>query len=103
MKIYKIAALETITQAAIRDPKTGEVYTGWRHCFIGLEMIQKGYCKKPYPGGSAQGFVTNTGRFVSREEALKIATDAKQKIIKKHGNPNLLYSEDVWDINGNTK
>lgn len=42
-----------------------------------------------------QGFITNNGRFVGRKEALAIATAAGQ-IITKHGNPDELFSEDVW-------
>lgn len=42
-----------------------------------------------------QGFVTNTGRFVDREEGLAIAKSAGQ-IIKKNGNERELYSEDLW-------
>lgn len=42
-----------------------------------------------------QGFITNTGRYVGREEACKIAKKAKQILIKT--NPTyMLFSEDVW-------
>lgn len=41
-----------------------------------------------------QGFLTNTGRFVDREEAWFIAREAGQlKIVHKSG---FLFSEDVW-------
>lgn len=46
-------------------------------------------------GPEQQGFITSDGRFIGREEALRIAQDAKQ-IIAKHGSPRELYSEDVW-------
>jgi hypothetical protein len=42
-----------------------------------------------------QGFLTNTGRFVSREEALKIALAAKQ-ISAPRFNAYQLFSEDLW-------
>jgi hypothetical protein len=42
-----------------------------------------------------QGFLTTEGRFVDRKEGLKIATKRGQ-IVKKEGNPNELYSEDMW-------
>lgn len=42
-----------------------------------------------------QGFTTSAGRFVSREDGLAIAQAAGQPI-KKHGNPEQLYSEDLW-------
>jgi hypothetical protein len=41
-----------------------------------------------------QGFVTNTGRYVDREEAARIAVRAKQ-VARLHAPPNL-YSEDLW-------
>lgn len=42
-----------------------------------------------------QGFRTSTGRFVDRVEGLAIAKAAGQ-VVEKHGNPNELYSEDMW-------
>lgn len=44
-----------------------------------------------------QGFITNTGRFVTRDEALKIAKEQGQ-IIRLSGspNPNILFSEDLY-------
>ena len=42
-----------------------------------------------------QGFLTDTKRFVDRKEGLAIAKAAGQ-IIEKCGNPNELYSEDLW-------
>ena len=41
-----------------------------------------------------QGFLTSTGRYVSREEALGIAWRAKQ--INKHTHVTKLHSEDLW-------
>lgn len=43
----------------------------------------------------SQGFVTSTGRYVDRVEGLAIAVEAEQ-IIKKHGFPGELFSEDMW-------
>ncbi len=42
-----------------------------------------------------QGFVTDSGRFVSRSEAAIIATQADQLILKSFPT-DLLFSEDVW-------
>ena len=42
-----------------------------------------------------QGFLTSNGYFVDRAIAFDIATAAGQ-IAVKHGNPNQLYSEDLW-------
>jgi len=41
-----------------------------------------------------QGFLTTTGRFVRRREALEIAFKADQ-IFHKHADYNILYSEDM--------
>lgn len=43
-----------------------------------------------------QGFLTTKGRFVDRVEGLRIAKEADQ-IETKHGNPDMLFSEDMWD------
>lgn len=42
-----------------------------------------------------QGFVTDTGRFVDRKEALAIAKAANQ-LIRKTSPEYLLFSEDLW-------
>ena len=42
-----------------------------------------------------QGFSTDAGRFVDREEGLDIAQAAGQ-IVTKHGNPQMLFTEDLW-------
>jgi len=41
------------------------------------------------------GFLTSHDRWVDRVEGLAIAKERDQ-IIKKHGNPNELYSEDIY-------
>lgn len=45
--------------------------------------------------GSRQGFLTSTGRFVSREEGVAIARGADQ-IVRKTQPENQLFSEDLW-------
>ena len=90
---------EVIFKAAIR--KDGVIYTGYRHHLIGQDMLKQGVCSRPFPGGEDQAFVTNLGRWVSREEALKIALNAGQLNIKnKHGSLTQLFSEDLWTVNG---
>lgn len=49
----------------------------------------------PIPIVGEQGFVTDEGQFVSRRLARGIAEMASQ-IVNKNGNPEELYSEDVW-------
>ncbi|TPJ76842.1 hypothetical protein FJ422_29470 [Mesorhizobium sp. B2-6-3] len=45
-------------------------------------------------GGDAQGFLTNTGRYVNRRDAAVIALEAGQ-VDKLTAAPDL-YSEDLW-------
>jgi hypothetical protein len=52
-------------------------------------------CNLPTPIIGEQGFITDTGRFVDRKDALEIAKESGQ-IIEKHGNFKVLYSEDMW-------
>lgn len=74
-----------IISAAIKD-KNGTVYTGRRHHEIfrtmPREMIK----------GHTQGFVTDDGKFFTREEAAEIAFICGQT--DKIFNP--LTSEDLW-------
>ena len=44
-----------------------------------------------------QGFITSTGRFVDREEGLKIALASEQPMIDHPSrNSTMLFSEDLW-------
>lgn len=44
-----------------------------------------------------QGFITSTGRYVSREEAHAIAVASRQPLIDHHSRiGGVLYSEDIW-------
>lgn len=43
-----------------------------------------------------QGFITNQGRFVGREEALKIAQEQKQVINRCGGDSIRLFSENLY-------
>ncbi|MFA5898823.1 MAG: hypothetical protein WC829_06885 [Hyphomicrobium sp.] len=45
-------------------------------------------------GPKEQGFVTDTGRFVGREEAAVIAVRAEQIEVPQYGRD--LFSEDLW-------
>lgn len=48
-------------------------------------------------GPESQGFLTSTGRFVSREEALKLVLKSDQKLIDHQSrNEKYLFSEDLW-------
>lgn len=43
-----------------------------------------------------QGFLTSTGRFVGRVEAMRIAVAAGQPFMPRDGRQSELYSEDLW-------
>lgn len=47
-------------------------------------------------GSYAQGFITNTGRYVSRCEARIIAIDAGQVLPENTLHSKELFSEDIW-------
>lgn len=49
---------------------------------------------QPFSGDKYQGFFTSRWRYVSREEAARIAVKAGQTDAPKWG--NRLYSEDLW-------
>jgi hypothetical protein len=89
---------EKIDCAAIRHAD-GTVFTvprPGRHHDVIAAMTQ---ARKPYNGPGigqhVQGFVTDTGRFVDRYEARRIAEEASQLLDRESGLPQL-YSEDVW-------
>jgi hypothetical protein len=75
----------------------GVVVEGHRHADIIRTMVNllgKRTCTngENCAGESIQGFVTNSNRFVGREEAAQIAFDSGQ--IKQH--TITLYSEDLY-------
>lgn len=85
--------MERITGVALLTDE-GELWSlpkPSRHCHLfalaAFQNNQADPCK--------QGFTTNTGRYVGREEAVSIATGARQ-LIRKTDPPSQLFSEDVW-------
>jgi hypothetical protein len=84
-----------IIAAAIRQK--GVTFTGVRHGEIIGQMVRLGVLKevdgvKEKVSYEAQGFITSTNKFVSREVANDIAFRAGQLVDK----PITLYSEDLW-------
>jgi hypothetical protein len=72
---------ESIAHAATRHPTTGEIFTGRIH----LESAEKAGLLSPGAKQLSpeefeklQGFTTNTGRFVTRKEAITLAKEADQ-------------------------
>ena len=93
-----VAMAETIECAAIARPQPGgmEVFSivrPFRHHDV-IKLISAAG-KGPVTGTDIQGFVTNTGRFVDRQEGCAIARAAGQ-IVVKHGPDDTLFSEDMW-------
>jgi len=87
-----------IEKAAIQYK--GNVYTGWRHHTIGLQMVNDNICPRPFPSGDGQGFTTNDGTFVNRETAYNIAKAAGQLIPEFMTGKSILFSEMLWHSDG---
>jgi len=63
------------------------------------DLIHHPYCWPNWQSNKLQGFLTNTGRFVNRQEAFIIAQKANQIIPRKTGEINNgpdLFSEDLF-------
>jgi len=91
--------METITQAALFvEDQVATLPRPARHHNLNQALHQlvesvKGYVNEREPFREAkQGFLTNTGRFVGREEAARIAHTAGQTSSLK----KMLFSEDLW-------
>lgn len=85
---------EKIVAAAVRTV-TGNVYTGLRHPTIRADIFEA----KDKLSESCDGFLTSEGRFVTREEAARIAYSADQRHLHSGEmvNPSWpLVSEDLW-------
>lgn len=72
-----------------------------RHHHLMRLLEKEGFVKRV--NSDMQGFITSTGRFVDRFEAMTIAREAGQLIVRKSGRlggeistMSELYSEDVW-------
>jgi hypothetical protein len=78
----------------------GIVVCGHRHshCIDIVKTLSNLRTVKISPDGvgeTIQGFLTNTNKFVDREEAVLIAVNANQ-IINEYYNSNMLFSEDIY-------
>jgi len=72
--------------------QNGVVYTGRRHHDVIRKIVETTGIR---PVTGEQGFVTDDGRFVSREEAAKIALSCGQ-IQKLTFHSRELFSEDLY-------
>lgn len=82
-------------------PATGIVFCGWRHgdCFVPLHAWasrltpeERERIGEEQIAGRHQGFLTSAGRYVDREEGMRIARAAGQTESEKSG----LFSEDLY-------
>ena len=83
--------LSRIKEAAIC--LDGKVWTGHRHGDVIQKMVKEG-CTKIRE--SKQGFVTEDGKFVNREEAFEIALACGQIKETEVGGQRTLVSEDLY-------
>lgn len=84
---------ECIVAAAIMH--RGKLYTlppPFRH----HDIIRVIYERTGRPADGDQGFVTDAGRFVGREQAWRIANEAGQEIAAIACAPGILFSEHLW-------
>lgn len=86
--------VERIVSAAIRQK--GEVFTGSSHVQVVKSIVQN--CEEITAMAWVYGFVTNTGRFVDRCEAMNIARDADQLNDRPTEGQTALYSQDLKEI-----
>jgi hypothetical protein len=95
-----VAKRGKIFKAAIRMPD--EIYLGWRHHLIRDYIVETGkYTRleivKAMGDEWNQGFITETGQYMSRKQALCQARRMGQ-VNELIG--SILTSEDLWDIDG---
>jgi hypothetical protein len=82
-------AIEYIANSAVNVE--GRIYQGARH-WLAMQVALHAGESSPIGSGDAQGFITTWGRYVTREEAGRIAFVSKQTYVLK----GILYSEDLW-------
>jgi len=74
----------TITNAACKNPYTGQIIAGTSHCdawmqmFPGWSIAEIAAYTRFDRDLSLEGFLTSQGKYVSRQDALLIALAAKQ-------------------------
>lgn len=73
----------------------GIVFCGHRHPHCLHQMVSMTGKRQCEVGEEVQGFLTNTNRFVDREEGAKIALECKQITHLNYSNKTL-YSEDLY-------
>lgn len=95
------AAEEFITDSAFRTPE-GKIETGANHPEILKRLGMKGFRSKQSRETEEFGFVTNKGKFVTRQEAHDIAVKTGQKI-KEPARPGQIHSNEISQFGDKTK
>jgi hypothetical protein len=86
-----------IKEAAIQRRSDGKVWTGKRHGDVFPKIIKELGIQTVTHKEFIQGFVTDEGRFVDRQEAFKIAVACDQLINKEDPwSAPTLMSEDLY-------
>ena len=81
--------------AANRDKESGLIVIGLRH-FDQFMRDQMNRIKGPRWAASEQGFIDQNGTFLTREEALEIATREGQIVRRCGGDERKLFSENLY-------
>ena len=87
--------LPYIRSVAIQSENDGTIYSlprPARHHDVFAWMKKNGVNHR----NSTQGFIDNSGRFIDRETAFKIATKAEQILDLNNTRGETLFSEDLW-------
>ncbi len=85
-----------ITHVALRfEGKVWSLPAPNRHHHVIRHIVGTAGVKYVDCYGENQGFLDDKGNYLTREEALVVATEHGQ-ILKKSSPINLLFSEDVW-------
>jgi hypothetical protein len=94
-----------VKMAALRDEDTGKIYEGPMHAFAKLEYLKEKYASRLDENGDlpdnlmlqawkadpnlSEGFTTNAGEFLSRDEAKDRAVELKQYVAKPNEGSSL--------------
>lgn len=92
---------EFITDSAFRTPE-GKIETGANHPEILKRLGMKGFRSKQSRETEDFGFVTNKGKFVTRQEAHDIAVKTGQKL-KEPARPGQIHSNEISQFGDKTR
>ncbi len=89
---------EVVAAAAVRagDGKVWWLQRPCRHCHVMHAMWQAYGDARPREEREVQGFITTAGRFVDRNEAMRIAVERGQPFKDEPRYTDTLFSEDLW-------